>query len=1075
MFSVGNLDALIDCSGGAFILNGGILLGQAIFPLQLKSGSNTLQFVLTIDKFNFQQPVGLCVQGGEVNAPTIIAPGLLFYLTRTESLLLSNGTSIGPRSTSIPAIRASITQLILQAGNIAGSSNEASVASTLPLNCPLNGDWESIGLVLGKFTAENRLPEVTLLQIKSAGIVTDVLEIEEEVELIAVAEDLDENDLKLEVIVYGVPPEGCSKTTCGDATFASASSGKAQVTAKIKFPLAGRYTVRARVSDGSGSVIWKDFAVYVYKKGEAARAAPCCRHTSYITAHNLGRPIDRTYFRSKGSESTALGNSFGWSSEYWNGADVEAERLFDYSILAPQMKPYPVETLACADVRIGGAGGPEVYGLLWATEDTLGHSKFLTIVPESFQSWATGAQDVECAKHWSYGSDNSTSNACIVGCTSKMVENHIQTTGMVDQYSQALVQLSYGVLHISPRVRVLPEVQVAKEPVMPWDSTFGYYDTPSKISVAAAGLDTRPWMVLTLAPMAQHKIPPHRAWSAGIASGSATITKCFASLYYSVHETGHRLGFKHGQLLKLPAAHAVPSDPLQSSDPATQIVPDEGYSQRLDIMSCCKSDYGLFHRFSTGWLQNSKRTTISQQELAQPSNKKLILWPFDRSESRGKHLALVVRRSDDEILLIGFRSMSHWQEQDSSDSGNTTPEDHRVNVRGLQVEYLRRNSITGAWSDRAILDFNVMHGDYPHALPLRPGEISQQTQFSLLKEGRSWFDSSSRLLLSFERIAECDSPPEVDVYNYNVARFYGNNGEWPGKEAFVQHDFAGYNELVCAHVSISTAAEPPIGKLEVNIELQEGVLDKKVGSVSSQSMTCIDSSSNNDGFSSAASAEKDKPLLPSGSQLLNIQLQWNAGVDQISSIVWKDRWNRTLQASYSERFAINSNNNTGANAIAVLSASLPLTAHILASDGRHIKIEVSTEKLSTTKNLLVVAKKRYYQLTEKSISDGPAIILGSLSTQCQDQTNLNSKRKQEKALMLWLIIIGSILAVLLLGGVLIWIFKTWQRWRRRKTLEKQQGKEEMARRTTTPAALAEAAKQQWSGSSNSSSSFISKK
>ncbi|KAG7666857.1 hypothetical protein NADE_003344 [Nannochloris sp. 'desiccata'] len=1060
LFSLGQLDVLFDCNN-AFVVNGGIL-GQVVFPLQLTTGSNALQIIFSIDKFNLEQPVGLCVGGRnqeEKIAAAVQPPKLIEYITNKESLLLSNGFSIGPRSTSIPAIRASISLLILQGGDIAGSSEDL-VASPLPSMFSLKGDWNSIGLVLDRYTAENRLPEVILLEVKRGGMTTTVLEVGEEVELTAVAQDLDRDYVHLEVIVYGVPPENCSKAMCGDASFSSASIGTAQhntaqVTTKFIFPLPGRYTLRARVSDGSGCVVWKDLVVTVYKTGDSAGRAPCCRQTPYLIAHNLGRPIDRTHFRAKTSEITALSNSFGWSSEYWNGADIEAERLFDYSILAPKMDRYPLETLTCADVRIGGAGGPEVYGLLWAEEDVLGHGKSLTIVPESFQSWAMGASDVECAKHWSYKTDNSSSSSCILGCTSAMIENHIQTTGMVDQYSQALVQLSYGALHVSPRVRVLPEVQVGKEPMMPWDSVFGYYDTPSRFAVEAAGVP-RPWMVLTLANMAQHKIPKHRAWSSGIASGSATITKCFASMYYSVHETGHRLGFKHGQLLKLPAGHAVPADPLgEKSDPATiQIVPDEGYSQRLDIMSCCKSDYGLFHRNVAGWLKNSIRTVISQEEILAPSTQKLVLWPFDRSESRGKHISLAIRRSDDEILLFGFRSVSHWQEQDSNNGNNSnSPEDHRLNVRGIQVEYLKRDPNNGAWNERAILDFNVMHGDYPHALPVGPGEISQQTQFSLLKEGRSWYDSTSRLLFSFERIAECDSLPEVGIYTYNVAGFYGFNGEWPGKEAFIQHDYSGYAELSCAHVSVTTAAEPPKGKLKVNIELEERGLNREVGSVSSQNVACIDS-----GASTSSTVSAKQPLVksPPSAQLLSIKLTWNSELDQITSIAWKDRLNRTLQAKSAEK--------TSTDTISVLPGSLPLTSHILASDGRHTRVEISTERVSTTEAFLLLANMRYYQLTEKTISDGPARIIGSIP-KCQKQMNLtNFNGKHEKVFKLWLLIIGSLLTAVLVGGAILWLIRKWQQWRRWGTEEKE------IRRTTTPAALAEAAKQH----STTTVSFITK-
>ena len=111
-------------------------------------------------------------------------------------------------------------------------------------------------------------------------------------------------------------------------------------------------------------------------------------------------------------------------------------------------------------------------------------------------------------------------------------------------------------------------------------------------ALAAAGL--APWMYLVLAPLAQHRVPPFRAWSGGRASGvifsagrrctathqpptpafpcpacpdptlhapclptvlawlvqGGVITQCFPSFYYAVHETGHRMGFRHANMYK---------------------------------------------------------------------------------------------------------------------------------------------------------------------------------------------------------------------------------------------------------------------------------------------------------------------------------------------------------------------------------------------------------------------------------------------------------------------------------------------------------------------------------------------
>ena len=140
------------------------------------------------------------------------------------------------------------------------------------------------------------------------------------------------------------------------------------------------------------------------------------------------------------------------------------------------------------------------------------------------------------------------------------------------------------------------------------------------------------------------------------------------------------------------------------------------YDDRLDVMSCCKGDYGLFHRTLAGWLKGSGRLVLGGDELRQRGTRRLVVWPFDRSESRGRLVSVSLRRSPGEVLLLGFRSASHWQE---ASSGDVPPEEARQNVRGVQVEYVRREE--GQWSERGLLDFNVLHGDWPDALPSAPG------------------------------------------------------------------------------------------------------------------------------------------------------------------------------------------------------------------------------------------------------------------------------------------------------------------------------------------------------------------
>ena len=98
--------------------------------------------------------------------------------------------------------------------------------------------------------------------------------------------------------------------------------------------LACRYVVRAQAADGAGGWSSLDFQLLVRKAGDVGARAPCCRSTALIIAQQLGRPIDATTFR-PGWINTSAG-AVGWDAGYLGGPeDLEAERLFDYGVLAP--------------------------------------------------------------------------------------------------------------------------------------------------------------------------------------------------------------------------------------------------------------------------------------------------------------------------------------------------------------------------------------------------------------------------------------------------------------------------------------------------------------------------------------------------------------------------------------------------------------------------------------------------------------------------------------------------------------------------------------------------------------------
>ena len=78
-------------------------------------------------------------------------------------------------------------------------------------------------------------------------------------------------------------------------------------------------------------------------------------------------------------------------------------------------------------------------------------------------------------------------------------------------------------------------------------------------------------------------------------------------------------------------------------------------------MAAGKGDYGLYYRTMAGWLSGGERAVLTPADLAVPSRRRLVLWPFDRAESRGNLMALSIQRGQDEVLVVGFRSAPHWE------------------------------------------------------------------------------------------------------------------------------------------------------------------------------------------------------------------------------------------------------------------------------------------------------------------------------------------------------------------------------------------------------------------------------
>lgn len=264
----------------------------------------------------------------------------------------------------------------------------------------------------------NTAPTIDSASLSSADVF-----IGEDVLLSLSATDSDGDPMQAKVTWFGVPAANCSTAGCGDrvAYAASPAASNAQGLASLQlltvvsYKRAGRYVVRVEVSDGRGGHTVTDLELLVRKLGDTQREARCCRQTGILTAGQNGRPISSTVFRDPLVQSYAA--ALGWPmaggvgkvtsttstsdntaddlASYLDHEDLEAERLFDWGILAP---PRPssiadlIVTISCADTRIAGAGSPKVLALTPGQYSTnYGHNKRVLFLPQvRGQTWGWG-------------------------------------------------------------------------------------------------------------------------------------------------------------------------------------------------------------------------------------------------------------------------------------------------------------------------------------------------------------------------------------------------------------------------------------------------------------------------------------------------------------------------------------------------------------------------------------------------------------------------------------------------------------------------------------------------------------
>ncbi|KAG2501286.1 hypothetical protein HYH03_001088 [Edaphochlamys debaryana] len=695
----------------------------------------------------------------------------------------------------------------------------------------------------------------------------------ETVTVTAVVTDADGDGLRLRLTAYGVPPPGCATSGCGDDGFSVYSgSGMATLSYSVAYPLPGRYVMRLEASDLLGPVWAWDLAVLVRKAGDTGRQAPCCRTSGMLISGQQGRPLHATRFRDGDVASLALG--LGWAPEYVAGPEeLEAERLFDFGGLAPAHRPGGLTRSACPDGLLAGPGSPRVLGGSAAQRAvTSGHGKRILVVPQGFPWGASppnASDPPSCESHWSRwaaqspyrkqngqlpdGSPSYCSYACTRGGWAQLQER----AAVGSRVGEVMAELSYGRLGLAPGFTVtdtLPMPLPSASPSLAVGGAFAYSDAPLGPFLRAQGVDRGAFhSVVVLSPGPPKSINNgFTAWSS-VGAGSLFVMRCAPQTYYLVHELGHLLGLPHGGIWRLDDGTSAPADPSGPGGPVDE------YSDKLDMMACCRGDYAALARLWLGWLPSPERLHVPISEIADfgprsppppppspsppttsqptptagtnptaacspsaaPDGCSYTLWPLDRAESRGRLKALTIRLAEDRLLVLSYKSLAWWQDArlgragpdsqpDRPDRGVLTADEMRGPLAGLSVEYMRLvadSSGRRTWTPRGLLNFNNLFGEWPSALPPTRGSMPPdpaKAAVALLKPGQSWLQREAGLLVVAQGVTECDGQTEVPLYNYTAPNFYGFRGEAPGTEYFRRADFSGFAALRCLRVALRT-------------------------------------------------------------------------------------------------------------------------------------------------------------------------------------------------------------------------------------------------------------------------------
>ena len=436
-FQLGSyLHVSIDCHKGYFLVSFGE--NTQSFDSDMEILESSFMFSLSINPSKEDEIISVCINSSIVKPIQSLSYTAVSALMSRFGSLLNEGITIGkPEGGSL---RADIHSFVVSTVHSSGS-------------CP-------------RFPNEGYMSEavtrISNIRTEVKPFPSDRVFVGETVTLTASAFHQQGILTHARVTAFGLPRSGCEGTDCGDMVFDSSSdSGTLAFTAKVRYPLPGRWLIRLEATDGTGTINSTDCYISVFKLRDWRREAPCCRTTPFIIAEQLGRPLHRSIFREE-STMNAGREQLGWTKQYLERDDLESERLFDYSILAPptNVEGNLLKVWSCHDAHVAGVNTSRIMSPTITSKEVSGHNKPVVFVPLSFP-WANKTE-VLCEEHWTDLSMESSAQclnaSCSMGerhtyctgCDRASIRRLIEETNMYDQFNQAIIQSSFGALSLHP-------------------------------------------------------------------------------------------------------------------------------------------------------------------------------------------------------------------------------------------------------------------------------------------------------------------------------------------------------------------------------------------------------------------------------------------------------------------------------------------------------------------------------------------------------------------------------------------------------------------------------------------------